>query len=78
MIQKCPWYYQFEEILGDSSIVSPLFLIESSHEDQKTNIQDKLNRNFDTQLYQDWVKNSNNQDLEDNFEDKDFWSAFQF
>ena len=77
LIQKCPWYYQFEEIMGDSPTVSPPFLMESGHEDRETNVQDELNRNPDTQLYQDWVENGNNQDHEDDFEDEDFWSASQ-
>lgn len=58
--------------MGYSPIVSPLFLMESSHKDWKINIQDKLNHNFNMQFYQDWVENSNNQDHKVSFVDKNF------
>ncbi len=41
LTQKCPWYYQFEEIMGGPSTVSPPFLIESGHANRKTNTQDE-------------------------------------
>lgn len=53
LIQKCPWYYQFEEIMGGSPTVSPPFLMESGHANRETNTQDELYRDHDTQMYQD-------------------------
>lgn len=63
--------------MGDFPTVSAPFLIESGHKDWKKNVQDKLNCNPNTQLYQDWVENCYNQDHEDGFENEDFWSASQ-
>ena len=52
LIQKCLWYYQFDEIMGGSPTVSPPFLMESGHANRETNTQDELYRDHDTQMYQ--------------------------
>lgn len=77
LIQKCPWYYQLEEIMGGSPTVSPPFLMESGHANRETNTPEELYRDHDTQQYQDWIDNGNNQDHKDDFEDEDFWPALQ-
>ena len=77
LIQECPWYHQFEEIMDGSPTVSPPFLMESGHASRETNTQDELYRDYDKQMYQDWMDNGNNQEHEDDFEGEDFWPASQ-
>lgn len=63
--------------MGGSPTVSPPFLMESGHADRETNTQDELYRDQDTQEYQDWIDNGNNQDHEDDLEDEGYWPASQ-
>lgn len=63
--------------MGGSSTFSPPFLMESGHANRETNTQDELYRDQDTQEYQDWIDNGNNQDHEDDLEDEDYWPASQ-
>ena len=72
LISKCPWYYQFEEMMCGSFTVLPPFLIESGHANWKTNTQDKLYHNQDIQKYQNWIYNGNNQDYRNDLEEKDY------
>lgn len=35
LLSKCPWFYQFEEIMCSSPTVAPPFLMESGHENRQ-------------------------------------------
>lgn len=62
---------------GQFSYCFTLFFDGIRTQGSEANVQDILYCNLDTQLYQDWVENGNNQDHKDNFEDENFWSATQ-
>ena len=51
LLSKCPWFYQFEEIMGGSPTVAPPFLMESGHENRETVTTDAIYRNVDPELY---------------------------
>lgn len=52
-ISKCPYYYQFEEIMGTSPNVAPPFLVESGHLDR---ITEEPIEDIDTQTYEKFIQ----------------------
>lgn len=49
LISKCPWYYEFEAIMGGSPNVAPLFLMELENPDRETRSpQDDMYQDIDT------------------------------
>ena len=60
LISKCPWYYEFEAIMGGSPNVAPPYLIESENPDRETfSSKDDVYQDLDTQEYRNWISNRN-------------------
>lgn len=60
LLLKCSFFYDFEEIMGDSPIITPPFLMESGHPNREVEVgeesihKDDLS-NLNTQQYNRWI-----------------------
>ena len=56
LISKCPWYYEFEAIMGGSPNIAPPFLMESENPDWETfSPKNDMYQDIDIQEYQNWI-----------------------
>lgn len=70
LISKCPWYYEFEAIMGGSPNVAPPFLMESENPDRET-LSPQDDMYTDTQEYQNWIRIQKSQPMDPELEQID-------
>lgn len=60
LILKCSFYYEFEEIIGDSPTISPPFWMESGHLNREAEVREEFFHkdtmcDLNTQQYEYWI-----------------------
>lgn len=55
LLLKCSFYYDFEEIMGDSPTINPPFLMESGHPNREAEVRENSLSDLDTQQYNRWI-----------------------
>lgn len=62
LLQRCSWFYEFEEIMGDSPGIHPPFIMESGFEIRETSEPNRLYQDIDEESYDDWLEGGHDQD----------------